>query len=81
MNLARFAVGKNGQGKGLGAGLLKHAALRPLQRPPTSPAAALSRFTPKTIRRAFYRHFGFAQGLGDPLHPYVPIKELKAMVA
>lgn len=81
MILARFAVHKDSQGRGVGAGLLKDAALRTLQAADIAGIRALIVHAKDETARAFYSHFGFAPGFSDPLHLYVLVKELKTLAA
>ncbi len=79
MILARLAVHKDWKGQGIGAGLLKDAALRTLHAAGIAGIRALVVHAKDEPARTFYAHFGFAGGFGDPLHLYVLTKELKAI--
>jgi GNAT superfamily N-acetyltransferase len=77
MILARLAVHKDWQGKGIGAGLLKDAILRTAQAADITGIRALIVHAKDDISRDFYTHFGFAEGFSDPMHLYVLVKELR----
>lgn len=79
MILARLAVHRSWQGKGVGSGLLKDAALRTLQAADIAGIRALVVHAKDDDARAFYGHYGFSAGFSDPLHLYVLTKELKKM--
>jgi GNAT superfamily N-acetyltransferase len=80
MILARLATHKNWQGKGIGAGLLKDAMLRTVQAAGIAGIRALIVHAKDDAARAFYGHFGFADGFSDPMHLYVLVKELRGIV-
>jgi GNAT superfamily N-acetyltransferase len=77
MILARLAVHRNWHGKGIGAGLLKDAILRTVQAADIAGIRALIVHAKNDAARAFYSHFSFADGFSDPMHLYVPVKELR----
>jgi GNAT superfamily N-acetyltransferase len=79
MILARLAVHKHWHGKGIGAGLMKDAILRTMQAADIAGIRALIVHAKDDAARAFYTHFGFADGFSDPMHLYVLVKELRAM--
>ena len=81
MILARLAVLKDWQGRGAGSGLLKDAVLRTLNAADIAGIRALVVHAKDETARAFYSHFGFADGFSDPMHLYVLTKELKALAA
>jgi GNAT superfamily N-acetyltransferase len=78
MVLARLAVSKDWQGKGVGAGLLKDAILRTLQAAEIAGIRAMVVHAKDNAARAFYERFGFAGAPTDPLNLYVLTKELRA---
>jgi GNAT superfamily N-acetyltransferase len=80
MILARLAVHRIWQGKGLGAGLLKDAVLRILQAAEIAGIRAIITHVKDDAAAKFYRRFNFADGMGDPMHMYALIKELRALV-
>jgi GNAT superfamily N-acetyltransferase len=79
MILARLAVHKGWQGKGIGAGLLKDAMLRTAQAADIAGIRALIVHAKDDAARDFYTHFGFAEGFSDPMHLYVLVKELRGL--
>lgn len=80
MILARLAVHKNWQGKGIGAGLLKDAVLRTLQASEIAGIRAIVVHAKDEAAQSFYKRFNFSEGLGDPMHLYALTKELRALV-
>lgn len=79
MILARLAVHKVWQGKGVGAGLLKDAVLRTLQAAEIAGIRAIIVHAKDDAAQSFYKHFNFEEGLGDPMHLYALIKELRSL--
>lgn len=77
MVLARLAVSTKWHGKGVGAGLLRDATRRTLIAADIAGIRALAVHAKDEQARAFYAHFGFAEGFTDPLHLYMLTKELK----
>ncbi len=76
MILARLAVHRDWQGRGIGAGLLKDAMLRTLQAADIAGIRAIVVHAKDDNARAFYEHFGFAPSPTDPYHLYLLVKEL-----
>jgi GNAT superfamily N-acetyltransferase len=68
MLLARLAVSRTWQGKGVGAGLLKDAIQRTLQAADIIGIRAMATHAKNDAARAFYEHFGFIQSPTDSLH-------------
>ena len=81
MILARLAVSKTWQGRGVGSGLLKDAMMRTAQAADIAGIRALVVHAKDEQARAYYAHFGFADGFSDPLHLYVLLKEIKEFLA
>lgn len=79
MLLARLAVSRMWQGKGVGAGLLKDAIQRTLQAADVVGIRAMATHAKNDTVRAFYEHFGFIQSPTDPLHLFVLTKDLRRM--
>lgn len=79
MLLARLGVDTSWQGKGVGAGLLRDAILRTLQAADIAGIRAFVVHAKDDRARAFYRHFGFAESLTDPLHLFALIKDLQRL--
>jgi GNAT superfamily N-acetyltransferase len=80
MILARLGVHKDWHGKGIGAGLMKDAILRTMQAADIAGIRALIVHGKDDAARAFYAHFGFADGFSDPMHLYVLVKELRGII-
>lgn len=80
MLLARLAVSRNWQGKGVGSGLLKNAMLRTLQAAEIAGIRALAAHAKDEAAQNFYVHFGFLPSPTDPLHLYVLIKDIRKAV-
>lgn len=79
MLLARLAVSRDWQGKGVGAGLLRDAVLRTLQAADIAGIRAFTVHAKDDNARAFYRHFGFVESPADPLHLFALIRDLRAL--
>jgi GNAT superfamily N-acetyltransferase len=79
MLLARLAVSRTWQGKGVGAGLLKDAIQRTLQAADIVGIRTIATHAKNDTVRAFYEHFGFLQSPTDPLHLFVLTKDLRQM--
>lgn len=77
MLVARLAVHRQRQGKGIGAGLLKDAILRTLQAADIAGIRALMVHAKDDTARAFYERFDFIASPTDPLHLYALIKDLR----
>ncbi|WP_186388788.1 GNAT family N-acetyltransferase [Stappia sp. TSB10P1A] len=79
MLLARLAVARDWQGKGVGAGLLRDAVLRTLQAADIAGIRALAVHAKDDAARAFYRRFDFVESPTDPLHLFALIKDLRGL--
>ncbi|WP_306030721.1 GNAT family N-acetyltransferase [Stappia sp. MMSF_3263] len=79
MLLARLAVARDWQGKGIGAGLLRDAVLRTLQAADIAGIRALAVHAKDDAARAFYRRFDFIESPTDPLHLFALIKDLRGL--
>lgn len=77
MLLARMAVSKDWQGKGIGAGLLKDAMRRTLQAADIAGIRAFAVHAKDDPARAFYEHFGFIPSPTDPLHLFILMKDIR----
>jgi GNAT superfamily N-acetyltransferase len=75
--LARLAVDRSEQGKGLGAALLKDAILRSAQAAEIVGCRALLVHAKDHTAQAFYRKFGFEPSPIDALHLYLLMKDIK----
>ena len=80
MLIARLAVSKSWQGKGVGAGLLKDAMQRTVQAADIAGIRALAAHAKNEHVRTFYEHFGLIPSPSDPLHLFVLIKDMKQMM-
>ena len=79
MLLARLAVARDWQGKGIGSGLLRDAVLRTLQAADIAGIRALAVHAKDDAARAFYRRFDFVESPTDPLHLFALIKDLRGL--
>jgi len=77
MVLARLAVARGNQGKGLGAGLLKDAMGRTLAAAEIAGIRALMVHAKDGQAQGFYAHFGFRPSPSDPLHLFVLLKDVQ----
>jgi predicted N-acetyltransferase YhbS len=68
MLLARLAVAKSWQGKGLGSGLLKDAMLRTLRAADIAGIRAFGVHAKDDTARSFYERFDFVASPSDPYH-------------
>jgi GNAT superfamily N-acetyltransferase len=76
--LARLAVDRSEQGRGLGAGLLDDALRRAAQAADVIGCRALLVHAKDQAARTFYRRFGFEPSPVDELHLYLLMKDIKA---
>lgn len=79
--LARLAVDRGWQGKGLGPGLLKDAILRVLGAAESVGIRALLVHAKDEEAKAFYQHFNFEPLPGYPLHLVLPLKDARRIVS
>jgi GNAT superfamily N-acetyltransferase len=80
MILARLAVDKAHQGKGLGRALLKDALLRTLQVSDIAGIRALIVHAKNDAARQWYIEWEFEPSPTDPFHLFLMLKDLKAIV-
>jgi GNAT superfamily N-acetyltransferase len=80
MVLARLAIDQNWQGQGLGVSALKDALMRCINASDIAGIRAVIVHAKDETARSFYAHFGFVDGLPDPLHQYILIKDLKKLL-
>ncbi|HUY89415.1 MAG TPA: GNAT family N-acetyltransferase [Pirellulales bacterium] len=73
MLLARLAVDRREQGKGLGKALLKDAILRTMQAAEIAGLKLLLVHAKDETAARFYQKHGFEQVLGDPLTLFLPV--------
>lgn len=76
--LARLAVDRTEQGKGLGAALLKDALSRAAQAADVIGCRAVLVHAKDEAAKAFYQRFGFEPSPVDELHLYLLMKDVKA---
>ncbi|MCR5858282.1 GNAT family N-acetyltransferase [Mesorhizobium sp. J428] len=79
MLLARLAVHRGWQGRGIGAGLLRDAVLRTLQAADIAGIRALAVHAKDDAARSFYRRFDFVESPSDPLHLFALMKDLRSL--
>jgi GNAT superfamily N-acetyltransferase len=80
MLLARLAVSRDWQGRGLGGGLLKDAMRRTLQAAGIAGIRAFAVHAKDEAAEAFYRHFDFVPSPADPLHLFLLMKDLRRAI-
>ena len=76
--LARLAVHREWQGRGLGAGLLLDALGRVLQAADIVGVRALAVHAKDDAAESFYKHFGFVPSPTDSRHLFILIKDIRA---
>jgi GNAT superfamily N-acetyltransferase len=79
--LARLAVDRGEQGKGVGAGLLKDALARAAQASELIGCRAVLVHAKDQGAKAFYQRFGFEPSPIDELHLYLLMKDIKASLS
>ena len=79
MLLARLAVHKEWQGRGVGRALLRDAILRTLQASEIAGIRALVVHAKDDAAKRYYEQFDFVSSPTDPLHLYVLLKDLRKM--
>jgi GNAT superfamily N-acetyltransferase len=79
--LARLAVDRGEQGKGVGAGLLKDALLRAAQAADLIGCRAVLVHAKDQAAKAFYQRFGFEPSPVDELHLFLLMKDIKASLS
>jgi len=81
MLIARLAVCRDWQGRGVGPALLKDALLRTLQAADIAGIRAFGVHAKDDEARAFYEHFDFAASPTDPMHLFLLLKDIKTLVS
>ena len=79
--LARLAVARAWQGRGLGPGLLKDAVLRVLSAAEGIGIRALLVHAKDDAAKAFYQHFNFEPLPGYPLHLVLLLEDARKIVS
>ncbi len=77
MLLARLAVQKEWQKRGVGRSLLKDAVLRTLQAADLAGIRALAVHAKDDAARHYYEQFDFVASPTDPLHLFVLLKDIR----
>ena len=80
MLLARLAVCEDWKGRGIGSALLKDALLRTLQAADIAGIRAFAVHAKDDEARDFYRHFDFVPSPSDPLHLFLILKDVRALL-
>lgn len=80
MLLARLAIDRNEQRRGLGKALLKDALLRTAQAADIAGIRALLVHAKDEDARAWYAHFDFEPSPTDPFHLFLLLKDIKALI-
>ena len=80
MVLARLTVAAHWAGKGIGSGLLKDAMLRTLQAADIAGLRALVVHAKDDEARSFYERFDFTSSPSDPMHLFVLLKDVRAVL-
>lgn len=80
MLLARLAIDRAEQGKGLGKALLKDALLRTAQAAEIAGIRALLVHAKDDEARAWYEQFDFEPSPTDPYHLFLLMKDLRALL-
>ena len=77
MVIARLAVDRHHQGRGLGAALLKDALLRTLQAADAAGIRALLLQAVSEDAKRFYAHYGFSESPVDPMTMMITLADLE----
>lgn len=80
MILARLAVSRTWSGKGIAAGLLKDALTRTLAAADIAGLRAFAVHAKDGEARTFYEHFGFVASPSDPMHLFILLKDVRALI-
>ena len=80
MLLARLAVHKEWQGKGVGRALLRDAILRTVQASEIAGIRALVVHAKDDAAKRYYEQFDFVSSPTDPLHLFVLLKDLRKLI-
>lgn len=81
MLLARLAVDRHWQNRGIGTALLKDAVLRTLQAADIAGIRALVVHAKDDGARGFYERFDFLPSPSDPLHLFMLLKDARKIVS
>ncbi len=80
MVLARMAVSRQWQGKGVGTGLIKDAMRRTVSASEIAGIRAMAVHAKDEEARTFYRRFDFEPSPIQPLHLYMLVKDLRRAI-
>lgn len=80
MVLARLAVHRAWQKRGIGSGLLRDAMRRTAQASEIGGLRAFVAHAKDEAAAAFYLHFGFVPSPTDPLHMFMLLKDVRRML-
>lgn len=80
MLLARLAVSEDWKGRGIGSALLKDALLRTVQAGDIAGIRAFAVHAKDSEAREFYSRFDFAPSPSDPLHLFLILKDVRALL-
>ena len=80
MLLARMAVDRRWQGKGVGKALLRDSLQRTLQAADIAGIRAFAVHAKDDDARRFYQHFDFIASPTDPMHLFVLLKDLRRIL-
>ncbi len=78
--IARLAVARTEQGRGLGQALLKDALLRASNAADIAGMRAVAVHSKDGAARAWYEHFDFEPSPTDPYHLFLLVKDLRALL-
>jgi GNAT superfamily N-acetyltransferase len=81
MILARLAVARAWAGKRIGSGLLKDALARTLAAAEIAGLRAFAVHAKDDEARAFYERFDFIASPSDPMHLFVLLKDVRALIS
>ena len=81
MILARLAVASGWAGKRIGSGLLKDALARTLAAAEIAGLRAFAVHAKDDQARAFYERFDFIASPSDPMHLFVLLKDVRALIS
>jgi GNAT superfamily N-acetyltransferase len=81
MLLARLAIDRRWQGRGVGKALLRDAMQRTLQAADIAGLRALSVHAKEEEVRRFYEPFDFAPSPADPMHLFVLLKDVRRVLS
>lgn len=79
--LARLAVDRAWQGRGIGAALVVDALRNAVRGADVIASAVIEVDAKDESARSFYSHFGFQSVVDDRLHMYLPMETARAVVA